>query len=44
MLLPYTIAKTMFEEVFDSAFSNHNLGGMMSTDIKENDQGYEQCH
>ncbi len=41
MLLPYTIAKTMFEEVFDSAFSNHNLGGMMSTDIKENDQGYE---
>ena len=31
----------MFEEVFDSAFNNHSLGGMMSTDIKENDQGYE---
>ena len=31
----------MFEEVFDSAFSNRNLGGMMGTDIKENDQGYE---
>ena len=41
MLLPYTIAKNMFEEVFDSAFNNHSLGGMMSTDIKENDQGYE---
>lgn len=41
MLLPYAIAKSMFDEVFDSAFSNHNLGGMMNTDIKENDQGYE---
>lgn len=41
MLMPYAIAKTMFDEVFDSAFSNRNLGGMMSTDIKENDQGYE---
>ena len=41
MLLPYAIAKNMFEEVFDSAFSSRNLGGMMNTDIKENDQGYE---
>ena len=41
MLLPYAIAKSMFDEVFDSAFSNRNLGGMMNTDIKENDQGYE---
>lgn len=41
MLMPYAIAKTMFDEVFDSAFSNRNLGGMMSTDIKESDQGYE---
>lgn len=41
MLLPYAIAKTMFEEVFDSAFNSRNLGGMMSTDIKENDEGYE---
>lgn len=41
MLLPYAIAKDMFEEVFDSAFSNRNLGGLMNTDIKENDQGYE---
>lgn len=41
MLLPYAIAKTMFEEVFDSAFNSRNLGGMMSTDIRENDQCYE---
>lgn len=41
MLLPYAIAKDMFEEVFDSAFANRNLGGLMNTDIKENDQGYE---
>lgn len=41
MLLPYAIAKTMFDEVFDSAFSNRDLGGMMNTDIKENDLGYE---
>ncbi len=41
MLMPYAIAKSMFDEVFDSAFNNHNLGGMMNTDIKENDQGYE---
>lgn len=41
MLLPYSIAKTMFDEVFDSAFSNRDLGGMMNTDIRENDQGYE---
>ena len=41
MLMPYAIAKTMFDEVFDSAFSNRNLGGMMNTDIKENDKGYE---
>lgn len=41
MLAPYVIAKNMFDEVFDSAFSSHNLGGMMNTDIKETDQGYE---
>ena len=41
MLMPYTIAKSMFDEVFDSAFSNRNLGGMMNTDIKETGQGYE---
>ncbi len=41
MLLPYTLAKSMFDEVFDSAFNNRSMGGMMNTDIKENDQGYE---
>lgn len=41
MLTPYSIARDMFDEVFDSAFSGYNARGMMSTDIKETDQGYE---
>ena len=41
MLAPYVLAKNMFDEVFDSAFSNRNVGGMMNTDIKETEQGYE---
>ncbi len=31
----------MFDVVFDSAFTNRSPGGMMNTDIKENDEGYE---
>lgn len=41
MLIPYTITKNMFDEIFDSAFNNHSTSGMMSTDIKETEQGYE---
>lgn len=41
MFVPYTIAKDMFDEVFDSAFSSHDMGGMMRTDIKEREDGYE---
>lgn len=41
MFVPYTIAKDMFDEVFDSAFSNRDMGGMMRTDIKELNDGYE---
>lgn len=41
MFVPYTIAKNMFDEVFDSAFNSHDMGGMMRTDIKETDDGYE---
>lgn len=41
MLGPYVFARDMFDEVFDSAFSSQNFGGMMNTDIKENAQGYE---
>lgn len=41
MFVPYTIAKNMFDEVFDSAFNSHDMGGMMRTDIKELSDGYE---
>ena len=41
MLTPYVIARSMFDEVFDSAFSNRSSDGMMNTDIRENDEGYE---
>lgn len=39
MLAPYVIARSMFDEFFDSAFSTHT-NSMMRTDIQENDQGY----
>lgn len=41
MLTPYVFARSMFDEVFDSAFSSRSIGGMMSTDIKESNEGYE---
>ena len=41
MLTPYLIAKNMFDELAESAFSANTLRGMMNTDIKESDQGYE---
>ena len=41
MLTPYLMAKDMFDELAESAFSTSTLRGMMNTDIKESDQGYE---
>ena len=41
MLTPYLMAKNMFDELTESAFSANTLRGMMNTDIKESDQGYE---
>lgn len=41
MLTPYLMAKNMFDELAESAFSANTLRGMMNTDIKESDQGYE---
>lgn len=41
MLTPYVIARSMFDEAFDSAFGNRVTNGMMSTDIKETEKGYE---
>ena len=41
MLTPYLVAKNMFDELAESAFSANALRGMMNTDIKESDQGFE---
>ncbi|MCI8553142.1 MAG: Hsp20/alpha crystallin family protein [Lawsonibacter sp.] len=41
MLTPYLMAKNMLDELAESAFSANTLRGMMNTDIKESDQGYE---
>ncbi len=39
MLAPYVIARSMFDEFFDSAFNSHS--SMMRTDIKKTEQDYE---
>ena len=41
MLTPYLMAKNMFDELAESAFGANTLRGMMNTDLKESDQGYE---
>ena len=41
MLTPYVFARSMFDEVFDSAFNSRSTAGMMNTDIKESNEGYE---
>lgn len=41
MLTPYLVAKNMFDELAETAFSANTLRGMMNTDVKESDQGYE---
>lgn len=41
MLTPYLMAKNMFDELAESTFGANTLRGMMNTDIKESDQGYE---
>lgn len=41
MLAPYVFARNMFDDMFNSAFGNHTAEGMMRTDIKESNEGYE---
>lgn len=41
MLAPYFVARDMFDELIDSAFSGHNTTGLMKTDIRETDGSYE---
>jgi HSP20 family molecular chaperone IbpA len=40
-MLPYVMVRNMFDEMADSAFSAHSTNGIMRTDIRESDTGYE---
>jgi HSP20 family molecular chaperone IbpA len=40
-MLPYMMVRNMFDEMADSAFNAHNTNGIMRTDIRESDIGYE---
>ncbi len=41
MLTEYALARSMFEELADSAFGNHISSGLMRTDIRETESRYE---
>lgn len=41
MLTPYTLVNDLFDEMVDSAFGNRNTTGLMNTDIRKSDDGYE---
>lgn len=43
MFTTYAIARNLFDEIMDSSFGNHNTTGLMNTDIRETDQGYEMA-
>ena len=43
MLAQYVMARDMFDEIVDSAFGNRNTTGLMCTDIRETEQGYEMA-
>ncbi len=43
MFTTYAIARNLFDEMVDSAFGNHNTTGLMCTDIKETEQGFEMA-
>lgn len=43
MFSTYAIARNLFDEIADSAFGNHNTTGLMNTDIRETEQGFEMA-
>lgn len=43
MFATYAVARNLFDEIMDSSFGNHNTTGLMNTDIRETDQGYEMA-
>jgi HSP20 family molecular chaperone IbpA len=40
-MLPYVMVRNMFDELADTAFNAHSVNGIMRTDIRENETGYE---
>lgn len=43
MFTTYAIARNLFDEIADSAFGNHNTTGLMCTDIRETEKGFEMA-
>lgn len=43
MFATYAIARNLFDEIMDSSFGNHNTTGLMNTDIRETERGYEMA-
>ena len=43
MYTTYTFARNLFDEIADSAFGNHNTTGLMNTDIRETETGFEMA-
>jgi HSP20 family molecular chaperone IbpA len=40
-MLPYMMVRNMFDELADSAFTGHNINGIMHTDIREDNNSYQ---
>ncbi|MDD5863388.1 MAG: Hsp20/alpha crystallin family protein [Firmicutes bacterium] len=43
MFTTYAITRNLFDEIADSAFGNRNVTGLMNTDIRETEQGFEMA-
>ena len=43
MFATYAIARNLFDEIMDSSFGNHSPTGLMNTDIRETEQGFEMA-
>lgn len=43
MFTTYAIARNLFDEILDSSFGSRNTTGLMNTDIRETEQGFEMA-
>lgn len=43
MYATYKLARNLFDEIMDSSFGNRNTTGLMNTDIRETEQGFEMA-